>query len=232
MGVSLLKDCLFLNSKSYHHTSHRFVFIHRILKTYDDIAHSLQGIIDPIEKFPNVHSCHVLILRSDRLVHARLKSVIDSVICADLVFRFFLDILIDSYSAVDKALLRQHRLEDFVSVVQINAMQILSLDFFLSDDLDTIKHAKLGDMIKDLAAEVLLVLYWVKAEVQLSQQVQPLDILKLKYLHDIVKGEVEEAKGVNVLQAGEVLNVVLGEVELLEVGQVAETRDFADFILG
>ena len=49
-------------------------------------------------------------------------------------------------------------------------------------------------MIKNLAGVVLLILYRVKAEVELGQQVQLLYVLELGHLHDVVEGEVKEAE--------------------------------------
>ena len=66
-------------------------------------------------------------------------------------------------------------------------MQILSLGLIFCDDINAIKHAQLRDVIEDLAAIVLLVLHGVKAEVKLSQQVEFLNILELKHLHDVIE---------------------------------------------
>lgn len=65
-------------------------------------------------------------------------------------------------------------------------MQVFGLYFFFGLDLNSIKHTQLGDVIENLAAIVLLVLYWVEAEVQLCEQIESLDILQLKHLNDIV----------------------------------------------
>jgi len=58
-------------------------------------------------------------------------------------------------------------------------MQVLGLSLLLGDDLDAIETAQLGDVEEDLAAVMLFVLDRVEAEVQLRQQVQPLDELQL-----------------------------------------------------
>lgn len=65
-------------------------------------------------------------------------------------------------------------------------MQVFGLYFFFGLDLNSIKHTQLGDVIENLAAIMLLVLYWVEAEVQLCEQIESLDILQLKHLNDIV----------------------------------------------
>lgn len=65
-------------------------------------------------------------------------------------------------------------------------MQVFGLHLFFGLDLDSIKHAQLGDMIENLAAIVLLVLYRVEAKVKLCEQIESLDILQLDHLHDIV----------------------------------------------
>ena len=96
-------------------------------------------------------------------------------------------------------------------------MQVLSLDFLLSNDVDSVKHAQLWDVVQDLTAIVLLVLHWVVAEVELSQQIELLDVLELEDLDDVVESEVQEAKTLDMVKPSQVSNVVLREIELLQV---------------
>ena len=96
-------------------------------------------------------------------------------------------------------------------------MQVLSLDFLLSNDVDSVKHAQLWDVVQDLTAIVLLVLHWVVAEVELSQQIELLDVLELEDLDDVVESEVQEAKTLDMMKPSQVSNVVLREIELLQV---------------
>ena len=86
-------------------------------------------------------------------------------------------------------------------------------------------------MVQDLTAVVLLVLHWVVAEVELSQQVELLDVLELEDFGDVVESEIQEAKALDILKPSQVSNVVLREVEFLEIWQVAQARDLADLIL-
>ena len=73
-------------------------------------------------------------------------------------------------------------------------MKVLRLGFLFSDDIDTIEHAELVDMVEDLTFVVLFVLDWVKCEVNLCEQFELLNVLKLEHFCDLVEGEVEEAE--------------------------------------
>ena len=88
-------------------------------------------------------------------------------------------------------------------------MEVFSLGLLLSDDFDAVQAAQLGDVVKHLAAVVLLVLNWVEREVELREEVELLDVLKLKNLHDVVEGKVQEAEGFDVMEPGEEADVVL-----------------------
>lgn len=91
--------------------------------------------------------------------------IIDCLFSTDLILRLLFDILIDSYSSVNESFLRQHHFENFLTIVKINSMQVLSLGLFLGNDVDSIEHAKLWDVIENLASVVFLVLHWVEAKI-------------------------------------------------------------------
>ena len=65
-------------------------------------------------------------------------------------------------------------------------------------------------MVEHLGPIVLFVLDWVKGEVDLGEQIKLLNVLQLEHFHDVVEGEVEEAERGDVLEAGEVPDMVLG----------------------
>ena len=134
--------------------------------------------------------------------------IANGLLSTDLIFRLLLDILIDSYSSVDECFLGQHHFEYFLTIVQINSMQVLSLGLFLSNNVDSIEHAKLGDVIEYLASVVFLVLHWIEAEVKLGEQTETLNILELKHLDDVVQSKVQEAKTINVMQSSEESNMI------------------------
>ena len=78
---------------------------------------------------------------------------------------------------------------------------------------------------------MLFVLDRIKAEIELSQKVETLNILKLEHLYDVVQGEVQEAKALNVLQTSQMSDMILREVQLLQVQQLAEACDLTNLVL-
>ena len=58
-------------------------------------------------------------------------------------------------------------------------MEVLCLDFLFSLDFNAVQHSKLWDVIENLAPVVLLVLDWIEAEIELCEQAEALDVLKL-----------------------------------------------------
>ena len=149
----------------------------------------------------------------------------------DIVFALIFDVLIDRDAPIDEVLLGQHRLEDLLSVVQINTVEVLCLDFLFSLDFNSVEHSELGDVIENLAPVVLLVLDWIEAEVELCEEAEALDELQLQHLDDVVEGEVEEAKRFDVLKTSEVLNMVLREVQLFQEGQLAQAGHSSDLVV-
>lgn len=135
------------------------------------------------------------------------------------------------HPSVDKFLFRQEGREDRVSVILIAPMQIFSLHFLLSHDVDAVQHAKLWNVVEHLEPIVLLVLNWAEAEVELRQQLQVLDVAQLENFLDLVEAQVEEAQFADVFEATQVPNVVSGEVQSAKEGKVSQSCDFGDLIL-
>ena len=79
-----------------------------------------------------------------------------------IILALFLNVLVDVDPAVDEILLWEHGLEDLFTIVHVNTMKVLRLSFLFTDDIDTIEHAELVDMVEDLTFVVLFVLDWVK----------------------------------------------------------------------
>ena len=86
-------------------------------------------------------------------------------------------------------------------------------------------------MVQNLAAVVFLVLNRVERKINLSQKTKTLYELELEYLDNVIEGKVKEAEWINSLQADQVLNVVLWQIKLFKTGELAQARDFCDFIL-
>ena len=105
-----------------------------------------------------------------------------------LVITFLLNVFEDINSSVYKVFLRKHRFENLLAIIEVNSMQVLSLDFLLRHDNITVEEAELGNMIKDLAPVMLLVLDRIEAKIELCEKFQSIDILQLIYLNDGVKG--------------------------------------------
>jgi hypothetical protein len=82
------------------------------------------------------------------------------------VLAFFFDVLNVLDPPVDKCFLWQQGVEDELSVLKIIAVQILGFNFLLGHNVLAVKNAKLWDVKEYLQAIVLLVLYWVEAQVQ------------------------------------------------------------------
>ena len=118
----------------------------------------------------------------------------------DLILALQLDILVDVDSAIDEVLLRKHGLEDLLTIVYVNTMQVLRLSFLFSDDIDTIEHAELVDMVEDLTFVVLFVLDWVKWEIEFCEQFKLLDVLELEHFWDLVEWNIEEAESLDILE--------------------------------
>ena len=51
-----------------------------------------------------------------------------------LVITFLLDVFEDINSSVYKVFLRKHHCENFLTIIEVNTMQILCLDFLLGHD--------------------------------------------------------------------------------------------------
>lgn len=193
---------------------------------------SVELILNAVEELANVHlSNGFVIRRRDRLVGARDQRFIDGVVRADLVFRLLLDVLVNCDSPIHKRLLRQHDFENFLAIVEIDTVKVLSLDLLLCDDLYAVEHTQLGNVVEHLAAIVLFILYGVEAEVKLGEQLEALDVLELEHLDDVVEREVQEAETFDVLEPCQVPDVVLRQVELLQEGQVAEACNLANLVL-
>ena len=82
-----------------------------------------------------------------------------------LILAFFFHVFVDGNASIDKGLLRKHCLENLFTIVFVDSMKVLGLDFFLSDDLNAIKTAQLRNVEENLAAVVLFVLNGIKTEV-------------------------------------------------------------------
>lgn len=149
-----------------------------------------------------------------------------------IILALFLDVLVDADPAIDEILLWKHGLEDLLTIVHVDTMQVLRLSFLFSDDIDTIEHAELVDMVEDLTFVVLFVLDWVKWEIELCEQFKLLDVLELEHFWDLVEGNIEEAECLYILETNKVSDSVLRNVELAEAGQVAEATDPRDWIVG
>ena len=115
------------------------------------------------------------------------RASVKRLIGRDIVIALFLNIFVDGDASVDEILLGQHCLENLLAVVEVHTVQVLCLDFLFSKDFDAVEHAQLRDVVEHLVAIVLLVLNWVERKVKLSQQGQPLDILKLQHLDDVIE---------------------------------------------
>ena len=105
-----------------------------------------------------------------------------------LVITFLLNVFEDINSSVYKVFLRKYCFENLLAIIEVNSMQVLSLDFLLRHDQITVEEAELGNMIQDLAPVMLLVLDRIEAKIELGEKFQSIDILQLIYLNDGVKG--------------------------------------------
>jgi hypothetical protein len=56
-------------------------------------------------------------------------------------------------------------LENLLSVVQVNSMEVLGLHFLVGDNLRSIQRPQLRNVVEDLESIVLLILKWVVAAV-------------------------------------------------------------------
>lgn len=181
--------------------------------------------LNPGEELANVEACSL------RVLHHAI-SFGELFLEMDLIFAFILDVFESCDAPVDKLLLGQHRLKDFLTIVEVNSMQVLCLDFLLGQDFDPVEAPQLGDVVENLAAVVLFVLDWVEAEVELRQQIQSLNELQLEHLGHTVQCQVQETQGAYLLEANKVCDVILAEIKLFEAAQIAQTGDPADLILG
>ena len=66
-------------------------------------------------------------------------------------------------------------------------MQILCLHLLFCQDLLSIQHSQLWNMEQRLSSIVLLVLNWIEAEVEVSEECQLLDELQLQNLLNLVE---------------------------------------------
>ena len=107
-----------------------------------------------------------------------------------LVITFLLNVFEDINSSVYKVFLRKHRFENLLAIIEVNTMQVFSLDLLFRHDEITVEEAELWNMIQDLAPVMLLVLDRIEAKIKLGEKFQSIDILQLIYLDDGVKGKV------------------------------------------
>ena len=107
-----------------------------------------------------------------------------------LVITFLLNVFEDINSSVYKVFLRKHRFENLLAIIEVNTMQVFSLDLLFRHDEITVEEAELGNMIQDLAPVMLLVLDRIEAKIELCEKFESIDILQLIYLDDGVKGKV------------------------------------------
>jgi len=67
-------------------------------------------------------------------------------------------------------LLREKRLENLLSIIQVDSMKVLGLYFLVGDDLRSVQSPQLWDVVEDLDSIVLLILERVVAAVKLSEE--------------------------------------------------------------
>lgn len=67
-------------------------------------------------------------------------------------------------------LLREKRLENLLSIIQVDSMKVLGLYFLVGDDLRSVQSPQLWDVVEDLDSIVLLILERVIAAVKLSEE--------------------------------------------------------------
>jgi hypothetical protein len=72
------------------------------------------------------------------------------------------------HPTVNERFLREQRLENDLTIVQVDAVQVLCFCFVFGQDLTTVEHSKLGDVEEHLEGVHFSVLNGVKAQVELS----------------------------------------------------------------
>lgn len=147
-----------------------------------------------------------------------------------IAVRFQCDIFNHINPAVDEFLLREQTLEDDFSVLEIEAVQVLSLYLFLIRNLDPVHHSKLRHVKQALQPVELAVLDRIHTEIHLRQQRQVLNVLQLVDLSDIVQTHVQKFQAINLLKASQLRNVVLGQVQGPEHRQRFKFDDLAEVV--
>ena len=107
-----------------------------------------------------------------------------------LVITLLFYVFYDIDSSVYKVFLRQHSFENFLTIIKVDSMQVLSFGLLLGHDEIAVEEAELWNVIQNLAPVMLLVLDRIEAEVELGQEFESIDILQLIYLDNSVKREV------------------------------------------
>lgn len=111
------------------------------------------------------------------------------------------DIIDHIDSAINELFFWEQSLENKLSVSHIETMKVLSLDFFLCSNCDSIKQPQLRDMEQDLETVEFAILNRVTAHVKFSYEWQVLDISKLTCLPNIVQLNSKESKTLGILKS-------------------------------
>lgn len=87
-------------------------------------------------------------------------------------------------------------------------MEVLSFDFLLTRDFDTVQHSKLGHVEKALQSIIFDALKRIDTEVDFCKDRQVFDEPKLINFLDVVQIEIQKLEALDRFQTSQLLNLV------------------------